>query len=131
GTLPDSFGVARGAESAEDLTADRIVPVAESAAAGHRVHPERASAQHLVLGAEEDLRILLVGERGEARVGREVGRGPLPHVADELVDAERRRAVRIAAGRGGLEMALSEVRVSRSRIGVAPRVAAGAVGGGV
>ena len=48
------------AEAGEDLPADRVVPVAERAPAGHRVGGERAAAQHLVLGAEEHLRVLPV-----------------------------------------------------------------------
>ena len=43
-----------------------------------------AAAQHLVLVAEEGLGVLRVGESLEARVGAEVGGGPLPGVADRL-----------------------------------------------
>src|SRR5690606_7561698 len=61
---------ARTPEPAEDLPPDGVVPVAEGPADGERVGCPRAASQHLVLGAEEDLRVLPVGEGPEARVDR-------------------------------------------------------------
>src|ERR1700734_1759987 len=80
---PESAGL-RGAapggpEAGEDLPADRVVPVPERAPAGYRRHRERAAAHHLVLRAEEDLRVLAVRPGAEAGVGQEVAAGPLPH----------------------------------------------------
>ncbi len=45
--------------------------------------------QHLVLSAEEDLRVLAVGERLEARVGPKVRRGPLPDLTERAQLAAR------------------------------------------
>src|SRR5205814_2919443 len=80
-------GVARGTKAGEDLAADGIVPVAERRATRHWIHGERAAAQHFVGAAEERLRVLAVRPGGEARVGQEVARCPLPHVANELARA--------------------------------------------
>ena len=55
-----------------------------------RVGRPRPAAQHLVVGAEEHLRVLAVRERPEARVGAEVGRGPLPHAAEHPVRSRAR-----------------------------------------
>src|SRR5262249_16730133 len=77
-------GVPGGAETGEDLPPDRVVPVTERAPAGHRADRERRAAQHLVLVAEEDLRVLAVGPGGKARVGQEVAGGPLPDVPHQL-----------------------------------------------
>src|SRR5215470_10672371 len=112
--------VAGGAEAREDLPPDRVVPVAERAAAGDRGDAERATAEHLVLAAEEHLGVLLVGPGGEARVGQEVAGGPLPHVPDELAHARRARAARVAARGGRLEVALPEVRPVGCGVLVAP-----------
>ena len=70
GSALPGCGVARTAEAGEDLPADRVVPVPERAPAGHPVGGERAAAQHLVLGAEEHLRVLPVRPGGETRIGR-------------------------------------------------------------
>src|SRR5205085_5318323 len=53
----------------------------------------RAPAQDLVVGSEEDLGVFAVGKAGEAGVAVEVGRGPLPDAAEQVLDAVRRRAV--------------------------------------
>src|SRR5438477_685339 len=103
------WGVTRATESGEDLPADRIVPVAEGAAACHRVARPRAAAQHLVPWSEEDLGVLPVGERGESRVPHEVAGRPFPHLADELPDAVRGGARRVAAGPGGPQVRAAEV----------------------
>src|ERR1700730_19448209 len=71
-------------EPGEDLPPDRVIPVPERAPAGHRADGERPAAQHLVLGAEEHLRVLLVRPGAEPRVGEEVRARPLPDVPDEL-----------------------------------------------
>jgi 5-dehydro-2-deoxygluconokinase len=80
-----------GAETGEDLPPDRVVPVAERAPAGHRADPERPAAQHLVLRAEEHLRVLLVRPGLEPRVRQEVRARPLPDVPDQLPGPARRR----------------------------------------
>src|SRR5205807_5321769 len=49
----------------------------------------------------------------------------------ELLRAARRRAGRICADRGRAQVPLAEVGVFRTRILIAPRVAAGAIGRGV
>src|SRR5215831_16067044 len=113
--------VAGGAKAGEDLPPDRVIPVAERAPAGDRGHAERATAQHLVLAAEEHLGILAVRPRGEAGVGQEVAGGPLPHVPDELPHAGRVRALRVAARGGGLQVALAQVRFVLCWVLVAPR----------
>src|SRR5450631_1514553 len=84
--LPRS-GVASAAEPREDLSPDRVVPVAERAPDRHGVRTEGPAAQHLVLRAKEDQGVLGVRERRETGVPTEVARGPLPDVADELVNA--------------------------------------------
>src|SRR5262249_3032543 len=70
-------GIPGGAEPGEDLPPDRVVPVTERATAGYRADGERPAAQHLVLVAEEDLRVLPVRPGRKARVGQEVAGGPL------------------------------------------------------
>src|SRR5450631_2686400 len=94
------YGVASAAEPGEDLSPDRIVPVAERAPDCHRVRTEGPAAQHLVLRAEEHQGVLRVREGCEARVSAEVTGGPLPDIADELVDAERRCPAGVGAGAG-------------------------------
>ena len=75
---PSSGQESRTAEAGEDLAADRVVPVAERGAHRDRIGRPRPAAQHLVLGAEEHLGVLAVGERPEARVAREVGARSTP-----------------------------------------------------
>src|SRR5262249_28409048 len=74
--------VGGAAEAGEDLAPDRVVPVPERRPLDARVGRPRPAPQHLVLGAEEHLRVLAVGERHEARVPVEVGGRPLPDVAE-------------------------------------------------
>src|SRR3954449_11796078 len=88
-------GVARAAEAGEDLAPLRVVPVAEGVADHAEARRPRAAAQHLVLVAEEELRVLAVRVGAEAAVGREVAGGPLPRVADHPEHAVRRRSLRI------------------------------------
>src|SRR2546430_16717962 len=73
------------AETGEDLPFQPGVPVPEGGAGHPRPGRPGAAAQHPELAAEERPRVLGVRERGEAGVGREVARGRLPHVADELL----------------------------------------------
>src|SRR5215467_13311134 len=113
--------VAGGAEAGEDLPPDRVVPVAERAPAGDRGDAERATAEHLVLAAEEHLGVLPVRPRGESGVGQEVAGGPLPHIPDELPHAGRARAARVAARGSGLQVALAQVRLVLRWVLVAPR----------
>ncbi len=53
--------------------------------------------------------------------GRKPRRGPLPDVADHLLDAVRRRAGRVGADRGGTEGVAAEVGQGRRPVRVAPR----------
>ena len=123
---PPPGRVAGGAEAREDLAADRIGPSCgtcpRQATASTAKEPPRST---LYVGPEEDLRVLPVREGREPRVGQEVARRPLPHVPDQLPYAQRRGALRIAAGRCGPQMALAEVGVLGGGVRVAPRVAPG------
>ena len=85
----------------EDLAPDRVVPVAERPATGNAVGPERSPSQHLVVAAEEHLRILPIREGPEPRIRMETRRRPLPHVADHLLDTRCRRPGRVGADAGG------------------------------
>src|SRR5947209_17397106 len=107
-----AFGPRRpgAAKAGEDLAADGQVPVAEGGPSRHRVGGPRAAAQHLVPCPEEHLRVLAVGEGDEPGVGLEVGRGPLPDVADELVDAEGTGALGIGPDRRWTVVPLAQVR---------------------
>src|SRR6185437_16883954 len=103
------FAGPRGAEPGEDLPPDRVVPVAEGTPAGHRADGERAAAQHLVLRAEEHLRVLLIRPGLETRVRTEVRAGPLPHVPDQLPGPARRRPRGVGAGRRRAQERLAQV----------------------
>src|SRR5438105_9041846 len=98
-------------EPGEDLPADRIVPVPERRPGHQRGGRPRPAAEDLVVGAVEHLGVLLVGEGDEAGVGGEVGRRPLPHVAQHLLDAVPAGAVGIGPDRRRAEVALAEVGV--------------------
>jgi hypothetical protein len=87
----------RTAKSHEELAPDRIVPVAEGIAYRVGAGSPGTSAQHLEVGAEEDLGILAVGEAFEALVRCEVARGPLPDVPDHAQDAAGTRPCRVRA----------------------------------
>src|ERR1019366_667815 len=80
--------VASAPESGEDLSTDRVVPIAERAPHSHGAGAERSSSQHLVVRAEEDQGVLGIGEDAKPRITVEVTAGPLPDVADELVHAK-------------------------------------------
>ena len=69
-----------------------------------RVGRPGGAPQHLVLVAEEDLRVLAVGERLKAGVGEEVRGGPLPDLTDAL-----------QAGPGGLPLVLVGSRLPAQR----------------
>src|SRR3954451_8575799 len=100
----DSAGIVRGAaEAGEDLAAHRQIPVAKAGADHPAAGRPGAAAQHLVLGAEELLRVLRIGEGAKALVGREVGRRPLPDVAEHLHRAAVRSAVGVGPGGSGAE----------------------------
>src|SRR5699024_9808721 len=77
------------AKSAEDLSTDRVVPVAERGADGGGVRGPGPAAQDLVPVVEEHLRVLAVGKGGEAGISVEGRGGPLPHVTDELLHPQR------------------------------------------
>src|SRR5262249_49266464 len=121
-------GVPGAPEAGEDLPPDRVVPVAERAAAGHRIHRPGAAAQHLVLRTEEHLGVLPVRKGDEPRVPGEVARGPLPYVADQLPHPVRRGTGRVAADRGRAKPGTAQVGQLRGGILVAPRIAAGPPG---
>src|SRR5439155_24745878 len=96
-----------------DLAALRVVPVPEGRRGDGRPGGPRAAPEHLVAVAEEDLRVLAIGEGAEARIGAEVARRPLPRVADHPAHAARGGAVRVGAGGGRAEAGLVEVRAVR------------------
>src|SRR5687768_17899638 len=89
--------IAGAPEAGEDLASYGKVPVPERRAGHERRGRPGPAPQHLVVGAVEHFGVLLVGERGEAGVGGEVGRGPLPHVAQHLLGAVAAGAVGIGA----------------------------------
>src|SRR6185369_14236919 len=89
--------VAGTAESGEDLTALRKIPVAEGVADRDRGGGPGAAAQHLVPAAEMHLRVLRVRERFEAGIGKEVTGGPFPYIAEHLLAAEIAGAGRIGS----------------------------------
>src|SRR5690349_16894376 len=107
-------------EAAEDLAADRVIPVAEGAADGAGPSSPRATAEHLVLGTEEHLGVLGIGECLEPGPRSEVTRGPLPHVADHAGAAERRDVTRVGAQRRGAEPELVQVGQLAARGLLAP-----------
>src|SRR5581483_9530440 len=88
GSAASRSAVARTAEAGEDLAALGQIPVAERTARDDGLRRPRAAAQHLVAAPEVHRRVLRVGERLESRIGSEVARGPLPHVAQHLMAAE-------------------------------------------
>src|SRR5262249_8829933 len=83
------------------------------------------AAQHLVIGPEENLRVLLVRVGDEARIRQEIAGGPFPDVADQLARAGWGRSVRIGPGRRGLEGLLPEAGRTRGGGGGGPGGAAG------
>src|SRR5690242_7822604 len=101
-----ALGIAGAPEAAEDLAADGVVPVAERVANRPWAGGPRAAAQDLVLGAEEDLGVFLVGEALEPGPRREVARRPLPHVADHPMAADRRDVLLVTPDRRGAEREL-------------------------
>src|SRR4051794_14050253 len=117
-----SSRVARTAESAEDLSADRIVPVPESVANGTRPGRPRAAPQHFVLCPKKFLGVLLVWKRLETRIGAEIARRPFPHVADHSVTTNRRNVPLVASDRGGAKSELIDVCGFFIRPRIAPRV---------
>src|SRR5919199_1984270 len=110
------------AQAAEELAPDREVPVAEGVAHRGRAGSPRATAQNLVIGPEEDLGVLLVGEGLEARVGAEVAGGPLPDVPDKPQDPVGARPFGVRPDRRRPESQLIEVGVCGRGHIVAPRI---------
>src|ERR1041385_2331774 len=86
----NGLGIGGAPEAAEDLAADRVIPVAERAAHGTGACRPGATAKYLVFGPEEGLGVFPVGERLEAGISVEVAGGPFPHVPDHAITAERR-----------------------------------------
>src|SRR4051794_5405240 len=105
-----SWDVLRASQAGEDLAPLRKVPVAERRAGDVAACGPGAAAEHLVAVAEEDLGVLRVGERLKARIGEEVGRGPLPHVAEHVNRAAVRGAIRMGSDARASERHLVEVR---------------------
>src|SRR3954466_4092525 len=83
-----SSRVTRTAESAEDLSADGIVPVPESVANGARPGRPGAAPQHFVLCPKKFLGVLLVWKRLETWIAAEIARSPFPDVADHSITAD-------------------------------------------
>src|SRR5688500_4666816 len=73
----DESVISRASKTAENLAADRIVPIPECVANRSRARCPGATAKHFVLGSEERLRVLPVRETLEARIRQEVARSPL------------------------------------------------------
>ena len=112
----------RAAETGEDLPPDRMVPVAERAPARHRVGAERAAAQHLVVAAEEHLRVLRYGNAANPGYGMKSRRRPLPHVADQLLHARAgTRPAGYAPTGAGRRWRWPRLACSARRVLVAPR----------
>src|SRR5262245_66265293 len=83
------LGIAGAAEAGEDLSPQRVVPVAEARPGDDRVGDPGAAAQDAVVGAEEDLGVLRVRERLETRIAAEKRAGPLPHSSLHVLDLVR------------------------------------------
>src|SRR5262249_51205868 len=77
---------------------------------------------------EEHLAVLLIREHAKARVRPEVGRRPLPDVADHVLDAVRAGARRVRPERRGPRRPVTEVRPAGCRRGGSPREAPGPPG---
>src|SRR5205085_10691622 len=85
--FPTRLVISCAAKAAEDLTANRIVPVAEGIPNGPRPRRPGRSTKYLVLRSEKDLRVLGVREGHETRMTVEIGARPLPHVTQHPVTA--------------------------------------------
>src|SRR6202521_2074210 len=128
-----SLRAARAAKSAENLPADRVVPIPKGGPGDQRPRGPRAPAQNLVIGGgpEKQLGILFVRECLVSRVGREVAGGPLPHVTNHPVATDRRDVARVRANRGGTKCELIDIR---ERVGwrlVTPWISARATACGI
>src|SRR5919112_5156325 len=77
-------GLRGQSHAGEDLPALGEVPVAERRRGHARVRRPRAATQDAVLVAEEDLGVLRIRIRDEARIAAERAGGPLPHLARAL-----------------------------------------------
>src|SRR5687767_3892124 len=115
-------GVGGTAEPTEDLPSDRIIPVAESVTNCARACRPGAAPQNLVLRSEERLRILPVRKALESGITVEIGRGPLPDVADHSIAAARRNISAIRTHCCGVERQLIDVGVGSCRRVITPRV---------
>src|SRR5688572_16116072 len=115
-------GVGGTAEATEDLTSDRVVPVAETIANCAWACGPGAASQDLVLASEERLRVLPVRKALESRIASEIGGGPLPDVADHSIAAARRNISAIRTHRRGVERQLVDVRVRACWRLITPRV---------
>src|SRR5262245_50758253 len=116
-------GVTGTAEAGEYLAALWQVPLAQRAAGDQRLRGRRSTAEHLEAAADEQLRLLRIGERDEARIWLKVARRPFPHVTEQLVAAEVAHAPRVGPDRGRRERPLVEIGELGRGCDVAPRVA--------
>ena len=111
-------GVAGGAESGEYLPADRIVPVAERAPAGDRVHGERTTAHTLYSGPKKTSEYSRRGTPGSP--GTDRSRWPsTPTRHPSAAGCPAARRLPVASGRGRAQVALAEVGVGGGGVGVA------------
>src|SRR6185312_6394306 len=114
--------VPRAAKPAENLPANGIVPVAKGVANCPRPRGPRPAAKHLVLIAEEDLRVLGIRIALEPRIPHEVARRPFPHVADHSAAPDWRYVALIRADACRPERQLIHVRHAGGRGIIAPRI---------
>src|ERR1700704_396391 len=120
--------VPRTSEAREDLTADRVVPVAERRTDGSGMCRPGSAPKHLVLRSEEHLGVLAVRERHETRIRLEVTRRPLPDVTEHLMASVRAHTARVGTHGIGPETPLAQVGPIVVRRLVTPRVPALAPG---
>src|SRR5436309_124552 len=88
--------IASTPEAAEDLAADRAVPVPEGVPYSARSRGPRTSTEHPVIAAEDCFAVLLVRKAFEARVRLQIAGGPLPDVADHAATSHGRQILRVA-----------------------------------
>src|SRR5436190_23411249 len=99
-------------ELGEDVGVVRLEPVPEAAARQAAIGGPRSAQEHEVALVEEIRRIAAVAFHGaEPWEGAEGCRGPLPSVADQLVNAERARTQWIRADGRRAQALHPQVRV--------------------
>src|SRR3954466_13419077 len=105
-----ALGITRASEAAEDLAADRVIPVPEGCPGDQRPGCPGAAPEDLIFRSEKDFRVLGVGERLVVGVRLEVARGPLPDIANHAVAANRRDVPEVGANRRRAERQLVDIR---------------------